>query len=530
MNEKKVLLIDLSNNSSKSIPYSFKTDGEYGRNLVLDFFKKLVPDEAGRYSPDNLIVIAPGLFAGAQAPSACRMSVATIEAEGKGIQLCNTSGNMPQKLGSLGIVAIVIKGRFAHKGAVIHIDDKGVDIFTEESLYGVTSSEIISKLKNRYDKDSAIIGCSIAGDMMMSLSSFICTYPNGTPEYHCARYGFGDVFGSKNLKAVVVDSTEYFGAECADPDRFRDLGRELTHRITSDEICGQILPKYGSVAIMNLINGQDLTLQIDTGEGLVTDNEISLVSNGTNRNKTCAPMCVIGCLNRHIKDGKILYESPSQVETQGAIYRCFGVDDFRLADDVQRRASEIGIAATEFVTACKAFAEANRISCGADHLLEWISEIERGTPIGRIISSRTYGVSELYSDYDLEKWIDRKAVQDEEMYDVVLKTKLSELADASALEALYAQLFVLENLGFCLFTSFALLDNSNTFDLLAEMFEAKTGVRMTSSELLSYAHKCIDVERDYYKHRWQAAQRNNIPPFTRALYSFFDSKKERHDD
>lgn len=529
MNEK-IILIDLTKSAVETVPYSFRPGKAYGRSLVLDIFRESVPDETGRYSPDNLIVIAPGLFAGANAPSACRMSVATIESEDRGIQLCNTSGNMPQKLGSLGIAAVVIKGRAAHKGTVIHIDGEGADIFADESLDGAGTSEIIASLRRRYDKDSAIIGSSIAGDMRMSLAAFFCTYPYGTPEYHCVRYGFGDVFGSKNLKAVVVDSKEYFGAECADPDRFRELGRELARRITSDRVCGQILPEYGSVAIMNLLNGQDLTMPIDTGKDPGTDPGLPSGGDGIRKNKTCAPMCVIGCLNRHLEKANVLYESPSQVETQGAILRCFGVDDFRLADSVQRKASEIGIAATEFVTACKAFAEANGVRHGEERLLEWLGEVERGTLAGRIIASRTYGVAELYSDIDLEDWIDRSAANDEGSYDLTMNTTIPELSGISALESLYAQLFVLENLGFCLFTSFALLDKADTFELLAGMFEAMTGYEMTGDQLLSYAYECIDMERKYHEQRWMAAQKYNIPPFTRALYSFFGSAKERPDD
>lgn len=521
-----VLLIDLGRSEYEYLPYSYRKERLCGRSLVLDLFKRFLSDGTGRYDPANLIVLAPGLFAGTPAPSACRMTVATVSSHDRGLQICNTTGNMPQKLGSLGIAAVVICGRAPEKNSCINISAEGVEFYADCALEGARNGEIIRKTKERFGRDCAIVGSGIAGDMRLSLSTFFCTYPDGDPEYHCPRYGFGDVWASKNLRALSVCCDDYFGRECRDPEEFVRLGRILAKRITNDGICGSALPTYGSITIMKILKSRGSIAELslaaandgDAADGNKADNC------GIRQNKTCAPMCVIGCLNRHSAAGGRQYSNPAQIETQAAIEKCFGIDDHDLADVVQREASEIGLVATEFVTACKAYAECLGIEHGEEHLTEWLAEIEKGSLTGRVIASRTHGVSDLFADKDLEDWIDRSAVQDEDEFDVKMNTGHPQLPEMSALETLYSQIFILEDLGFCIFTSFALLDRAETFDIMAGMVNAMTGAGISGAELIIDARNCIRMEREYSEHRWKAVQKDDIPPFTRVLYRYFDGK------
>ena len=524
----RILLIDLTGSEYKFIPYApLLKEHIYGRGLVLYLFEKYLPDETGRFDPDNLIVIAPGLFAGTPAPSAVRMLVATAESKDGGTHISNTTGNLPQKLGSLGIAAIVIKGKAPEKNTVIHISRHGVEILSDETLEGIATGEIVKKLKNRYSRESAIIGTGIAGDKMLSLSSFFCTYPDGIPEYHVPRDGFGDVWGSKNLRAIVVDHNDYFSRECVDPERFRKLGRQLAQSVINDEICGSALPALGSMTIMKILEGGDYSSLLENiKKNLIStsSDEAPVKAAGDHRNKTCAPMCVIGCLNRHSTNDGRQYMSPTQAETQAAIKKCFDADDFFLAAEVQKKAIEIGIVATEFVTASKTFALSHGIENGEERLLQWLDEIKAGSLTGRLIASRTYGVADLYSDVQLSGWIDRKAIQDEQLFDVRMNTRYPGLPDLNELELLYSQIFILDNLGFCIFTAFALLDKAESFDLMAGMFEAMTGEKMTGEQLIAEANACISREEAFRERRWMAAQKTIIPPFTRVLYRYFDKR------
>ncbi len=522
-----IVTVDLTTGAISNKEISSGSRGLYGRGLALDLLKETVPEEAGRFSPGNAVVLVPGLFVGNPAPSACRIMMATCEGASGGMQICNMTGNLAQKLGSIGVAGLVIKGKAKEPGTVVHIDKTGVSIYCDKTLNGLRTSDIIGKLKERYERDSAIIGIGIAGDMMLPLSSVFCTYPDGDPEYHVPRNGFGDVWGAKNLRAVVVESEGYFGRTCKDPERFSKASKRLAGIIVNDEICGSALPTYGSITIMRILEG---------GEGIRTSPEVKRISEkdrlqdkaGCSRriNRNCAPMCVIGCLNRHAASKGRRYSSPAQVETQAAIENCFGVDDYELARRVQEKASEIGLVATEFVTSANAYARATGSENAQENLLDWLDELAAGSLTGRVIASRTHGVAELYKDIELDNWMDVSAAQEEGSFDIRMGEKYPSLDGLTALELLYAQIFVLENLGFCIFTSFALLDNAEAFDILAEMFESRTGIKMDAETLIGEARECIRRERAYKERRWMAGQKSNIPPFTRVLYRYFGKREE----
>lgn len=530
-----ILLINLSSKTYDYRPYAYQENGSYGRSLVLDLIKEFVPDDAGRYSEQNVIVIAPGFFTGNKAPSAVRMFVATAEDKGKGVQICNTTGNLPQKIGSLGLAAIVITGKAEDKSSVVRITDGKVEFTVEPDLIGANVIDIVHGLKAKYNDDIGIVGTGKCGDMRMSLSSMFLTYPHGIPEYHSPRSGFGDVFGAKNLRAVVVDSKEYFGRDNKNPDEFWAISKDLTQKIINDEVCGGALPTYGSITIMKILKSKASLAELselDRKKSLesdkFTDNQPEQQCDGCDNrknNKTCAPMCVIGCLNRHSSSDGKRYESPSQVEVEAAVKKCFGIEDYELSREIQVRATEMSLVSVEYVTAARAFAEANGIEHGEEHLLEWLDEIEQGTAIGRIIGSRTYGIGKLFADKEIEALMDRRAIQDEKLFDISIESRYPRLKGMCAMDLLYTQIFVLENLGFCIFTSFALLDNDETFEKLAEMFTARTGIKTTGEDLLIQASECIAAEKEYEAHRWEAARETNIPPFTKVLYRYFDKKE-----
>ncbi|MBQ0018790.1 MAG: hypothetical protein KBS63_06290 [Clostridiales bacterium] len=530
----KILVIDLEKKTFETREHPYNKQSAYGRRLVLDLIKEYVPDDAERYSKENVIVISPGFFAGNKAPSACRMFIATAEDRGKGIQICNTTGNLPQKIGSLGIAAIVIKGNSPEKSTVIHITENGVDFSVRPEYIGADVKDIVHGLKAEYGSNVGIMGTGKCGDMRMALSVVFLTYPHGTPEYQSPRSGFGDVFGAKNIRAIVVEGNDCFARENNAPEEFWALSKQLTQKIIHDEVCGGALPTYGSITIMKILKSRrslaELSVMNAGKEALHKDPSGENVSDDDSRNRlrsnrTCAPMCAIGCLNRHTSNDGRKYESPSQVEVEAAVKNCFGIDDYDLSKEIQDRATEMGLVSVEYVTAAKAYAEAVGIEHGEENLLEWLDEIEQGTPIGRIIASRTYGIRNLFSDKVAESLVDRRAIQDESLFEVQVDSRYLKLKDMSTMELLYSQIFVLENLGFCIFTAFALLDNDETFEILARMFSAKTGIDITGEELIIQANGCIKAEKEYEEKRWRAALETNIPPFTKVLYRYFDSNR-----
>ena len=528
----KILVVDLTTKKVISQDYNVKSYGHYGRGLAVDLIRKIVPSEAGRYSPENAIVFVPGLFTGCKVASSCRLMIMTKKDRNEGIQLSNTTGNLPQKMGSLSIAALVVKGESQERNAVLHISNKGVEILNMPELENTMTSSMIKRLKERFGANAGIVAVGKTADMQMSLSTFVCTYPDGEPEYHCPRSGFGDVFGSKGLRAVVVTSKKSFDRECLNEENFQSTGKDFAKLIINNDICGGALPAYGSVTLIRLLKDKEKVLasikdkktesikskQIDINK---IKNENTYKSN-KKVNFCCAPMCVIGCLNRHsINDGQV-YSSPDESEVHEALKSCYQLDDYEYTKLLRKKAYELGIVGTEFVTASKMYFEATGLSWSKQEILKLLDEIENGTVIGRVVASRTYGINNLFSENkNLIPLLDRKAIDDEDDFQVSINKFDSQLKTISDMDLLYAQIFVLENLGFCIFSSFAIVNNEGSFELMAKLFTYKTGIEVTSVELINYARGCMEMEKEYEKENFINNIQKNIPPFTKVLYRYF---------
>ena len=521
----KIYVLDLSTGCIEQRAYDIRKKGLYGRGLALSLLMEETPPRAGRHDPENALVFVPGLFAGCRAPSAGRMTILSKGSE-SAIQVCNVTGNMPQKLGSLNVCALVVKGADGEGNAVLHVSGGGTELLHMPELGGKYADDMIAVLKSRFGREAAVIGTGIAGDMGLPLSTFFCTYPDGDPEYSCPRGGFGDIPGGKGLRAVVVTCDSYFSRECSDPEEFSLAGRKLAALIVRNEVCGSALPSQGSMALIRILeNGMAAE---DGKKERCSAPHSEKVGGGGKRNYSCAPMCVVGCLNRHSAKGGKGHGSPDQSELESALKNCFGMDDEIFADTLQHRLRSLCLVLPEFVTAARSYFAATGILPTQRGLLALVDEIERGSDVGRLVASRTEGIAAAFPDNGaLRALTDRPAIADEGRFQVKMASiknalKHEALSDIGDMDLMYAQIFVLENLGLCMFTAFALVNSMEAAELLARLFRCKTGLSdVTGADLIAHAAACIGLERDYAAESGAQAPQTNVPAFTRVLYRYF---------
>ena len=103
----RILIIDLTD---KSITQDAVPTGGYGRGLAMELIRRHSKEGCERLSPDNTFVVVPGLLTGCHVPCATRATVAARS--DNGFAVTSITGDMPQKLASLGISGRVIKGRY----------------------------------------------------------------------------------------------------------------------------------------------------------------------------------------------------------------------------------------------------------------------------------------------------------------------------------------------------------------------------------------------------------------------------------
>jgi len=524
----RIIYVNLSDETIEEKEHDLAKLYHYGRGLAGWLMEEHVPPGTGRHSPENCIVLAAGLFPGTEAPSSGRLILAAKRANDSGIQYLNLAGPFSQKMASLDINAVVITGRNNKDApAVLTICENEIKIQYVPDLKERKVSVTIQYIRKELGSESAVIGVGPAGEHLLPLASVFTTYPEGVPVYNCVRGGMGDIFGSKGLKAVAVTTKAYFQAKVFDHEKMRESSKKLARMIVDHPICGGALPSHGSITLMKMMKSGRLDF---TGKTAATEQkgEVSKeagsgsVTSSVRINRACAPRCVVGCLNRHAGGKQSLLSSPADNEVFAALKEAFEIQDQEFASAFNRDAFELGIDSVEFVFTCALLFKILNKKVGKNELMEALDEVRRLTSLGRILAGGTHGVYRLFQDRPaLEPMVTRPSVTEEGRFNVKLPFKISGFEDMNDTEYLYALMITFGNLGLCLFTSFALIENKEAWRLLSEMFYYKTGLPVHDRDLIDYSIQCLKAEQAYELRAKTQSVQKVIPEFVKVLYRYF---------
>jgi aldehyde:ferredoxin oxidoreductase len=524
----RIVYVNLSDETIEEKEHDLEKLYQYGRGLAGYLIQRHVPPSTGRHSQENCIVLATGLFPGTDAPSTGRLILAAKRSCDSGMQFLNMGGPFSQKMASLDIVALVISGvNKKDAPAVLSICENEIKIQYVSDLKEREVSETIRHIRGELGSESAVIGIGPAGEHLLPLAAVFTTYPEGVPVYNCVRGGMGDIFGSKGLKAVAVTTKDHFLAKVFDREKMRESSKKLARFIVDHPICGGALPAHGSITLMKMMKSgrldfaatndsveQKVEMEKEAGSGLNPSS--------ARINRTCAPRCVVGCLNRHAGGKKSLLSSPADNEVFAALKEAFEIQDQEFSAAFNRGAFEQGIDSVEFVFTCALFFKLFNKKAGKKELMEALDEVRRLTPSGRILAGGTSGVYRLYQDQPaLESMVTRPSVTEESRFRVKLPFKISGFEDMDDKDYLYALMITFGNLGLCLFTSFALIENKEAWRVLSEMFYYKTGVPTHEGDLIDYSVQCLEAEKEYEIEAKTQSVQKVIPEFVKVLYRYF---------
>jgi len=515
----KIITVDLTTEQIQEKEYSFQAEKHYGRGLAMKLLMETVPDTCGRLDPENAIIYTPGLFTGNCAPSATRGTVMAKGDGRRGLAVSSITGDLPQKMASLDIASLVITGKSVEGNVVLYIDGEKTELLHIPELENMPIPDMVELLRSRFGTECALTGVGKAGDMMLPLASTFLSYPEGKPRFYCPRSGFGDVPGSKGLRAIVVKCAKSLNSPCANKEEFSKEGKALAKIILDNDICGGALPGLGSITLLHLLKSRQAVPPVDKNA-----KRHSAPTDGSKINYCCAPMCVIGCLNRHSAGTGEYFSAPEESEVRAAMTECFGESDFEFAKKVNQRGFELGLNTTEFVYTARMYWMASGKVYSKESLLRLLEEIAEGTVEGRLVGGGTPAIFSLYKDRaDLKKLVTKPSVTQEGNFKVKLEKFYPELENMDDMELLYREVFLLENLGFCIFSSFATLNSKEVLELLARMLSHKLGRTVTPLEMLTYSGECIETETEYQRDRLAESVQKNIPEFIKVLYRYFEN-------
>ncbi len=201
-----------------------------GAGVAIELLHELCPKGADPLSPENPIILAVGplnpLF-----PLASK-AVAMFKSPHTGnLGESHCGGRAALALRLAGFGALVIQGRSevpvyltVHRGRVQFRDAR--------ALWGLSSSLTVGRVLREIEPGSGartILRIGRAGERLVTYATVIAeTYR------HFGRLGLGAVFGSKNLKALVISGTGTI--PIPDPPRYQKLYRDLWERATRSDL------------------------------------------------------------------------------------------------------------------------------------------------------------------------------------------------------------------------------------------------------------------------------------------------------
>lgn len=245
----KILRVNLSTGSISSEKISPALAGMFlgGRGLAGKMLADEVKPGTDPLAAENKIFFATGPLTGSTAPTSGRHMVVTKSPLNGAIASSNSGGYWGAELKFAGWDMLVVEGR-ADKPVYIYVRDDQVEIRDAADLWGKTVGETTDELINKSGDDKTrVLTIGPAGERLSLNASVI------NDRYRAAgRSGVGAVMGAKNLKAVTVRGTGVVAV--ADQEKLKETLAGVVKKIREHGVTGQGLPAYGTAVLVNIIN------------------------------------------------------------------------------------------------------------------------------------------------------------------------------------------------------------------------------------------------------------------------------------
>jgi len=196
-----------------------------GKGTNARIFWDRVPPEVAPFSPDNLLIISPGVLTGTIVPSANK-GVITFKSPQLGLHYHATLGGFwPTAIKHAGYDTIIIRGK-SPTPVYLWVNNDKVELRDAAHLWGKGTYETRKAIGEELENSKVEVACiGPAGENRCYAASI-----EGSFAASASRGGAGAVMGDKNLKAIAVYGT---GAV------------NIARPLQLAELCEQILDRSG---------------------------------------------------------------------------------------------------------------------------------------------------------------------------------------------------------------------------------------------------------------------------------------------
>lgn len=191
------------------------------------FATRVLVDEvdpgADPFDPENVLVVAPGLFVGPSIPTGSKTAFGFKSPLTQGYGKSMVGAAMGDELKRAGYDYLAIRGA-ADSPTTLVIKDDTVTLEDATDIWGRETRDTDSHLKDQHPESihTAVIGP--AGENLAKIAHIECE------DRQAGRGGGGAVMGSKHLKAIVVSGSN--SVPVADPDELESLNQKWRKETT----------------------------------------------------------------------------------------------------------------------------------------------------------------------------------------------------------------------------------------------------------------------------------------------------------
>lgn len=526
----KLLRVNLTTGEVRVDQLDTKTCMDFigGRGLGTKLYYDEVGPDVDALSEENKIFFMTGPLTGAAVPTGGRYMVVTKAPLTGTIASSNSGGKWGAELKHAGYDGMVVEGRSDHP-VYIAIEDDKVEIRDASAVWGKIVSETTKLLEQDAPPRAKVLSIGPAGEKLSLMAAIM----NDT--YRAAgRSGVGAVMGSKNLKAITVSGNSK-KPPIADEDRLKRANDEAIRKIRENAVTSAGLPTYGTAVLVNIINENGIlpTHNFQTSQyGDAEQISGEWMTEKYLKRKDPCYRCPIGC-GRYVEmDG---WEGGGpEYETIWCYGSDCGVNDFEKIIEANRWCNEYGLdtisAGTTVAAAMELYQkgyikdeELGGVSLkwgDANAVVEWTKRMGQREGFGDKMADGSYRLCDSYGVPELSMSVKKQELP---AYDprgvkgmalsyatsnrggchvrgylispeiLGAPEKLDRFSTKGKPE--WAKIFqdltaVIDSVGMCLFTSFALGAPD-----YAEMLSAATGQEVSVEELLKKGERIWNIER-----------------------------------
>ncbi len=245
--------------TSEEIPREWMALYLGGKGLGVRYLYEEVPPQISGLCPENRLILATGPLTGTVAPLTGRFTVVTKSPKTGTLNDSYVGGGFGPELKYIGYDVMIIYGR-SDRPVYVYIEGNHVEVRDASHLWGKTIPEATDILKEDHGKLAKVLTIGPAGENLSKISTAVVD-----KHFIAGRGGIGAVFGSKNLKAIVINA-ESRSIDLPNPSRFRETIARLMREsvLTEDNLWAKT---DGTPVVVDLSNEAGVLPHLNFREG-----------------------------------------------------------------------------------------------------------------------------------------------------------------------------------------------------------------------------------------------------------------------